>query len=91
MSANNGLPDVAQTPEEFAAYFGICKSKVYHWIRTGELEATNMASGKVRKMYRILPHSIVAFVAARTAHPTSNVRRGRVRRVAAVVGPRGRK
>jgi len=68
-----------KTPPELAREWGVSPDKVLHWIRTGELRATNVAiSQSGRPRYRIDPEAIAAFQARRTPQsPPPVVRRSR--------------
>ncbi|MCA9028265.1 MAG: helix-turn-helix domain-containing protein [Planctomycetaceae bacterium] len=50
------------TPPQLARLWGVSPDKVLNWIRSGELEATDMATSRAgRPRYRISNESIVAF------------------------------
>lgn len=56
------------SPPQIARARGVRVAKVIHWIRTGELEAINLASRRDgRPRWRISPEALARFDAARSS------------------------
>ena len=64
------------TPPEIAKAWGVDPAKVLHWIKSGELVATNLATrigGKPR--YRISATDLEAFMQRRQPKPAPPIKR----------------
>jgi excisionase family DNA binding protein len=57
------------TPPELARILRVDDHTVLDWIKTGQLRAVNVGSGKKRPRWRIDPADVAVFEAARTAQP----------------------
>lgn len=80
------MPNVKQkkrrnsTPPEVAHRYGVATAKVINWIRTGELEALNLANrGCHRPRYSITPEALESFERSRQVIPTAPIKRLRRR------------
>jgi excisionase family DNA binding protein len=75
------------TPEQVAAYFGVHRSKVYVWCKSGQLAAIDASEHLGKKpRYRIKPSAVREFEQRRTAgKPTVKRRRQRLERVEQIV------
>lgn len=64
------------TPPMLAKLWGISSDKILHWIRTGELQAVNVATDRSsRPRYLIDAQAIKAFEAARSIQPVRTTSR----------------
>jgi hypothetical protein len=69
------------TPPQLARRWSVDPEKILRLIRTGQLEAVNLATDpKGRPRYRISPEAIERFVASRTTKPPAPRQRRRRRR-----------
>lgn len=72
--------DPALTPPQLAKRYGCKPEKILAWIRSGELQALNLATTRGgRPRWRITPEAIAAFERSRTATPPPPVVRRRRR------------
>lgn len=67
-----------RSPESVARLLGVRDAKVFSWIRTGELRASNLATVAGKKpRWKISPEQLAEFLAARESTPTVNRARRR--------------
>jgi excisionase family DNA binding protein len=57
------------TPPELACILRVDVHTVLDWIRSGQLRAVNVGSGRKRPRWRIDPADVTVFEASRTAQP----------------------
>lgn len=57
---------VVMTPPQVAEALGVAHETVLHWIKTGFLKASNLATGQ-RPSYRVRPEDLQAFLDLRAA------------------------
>jgi excisionase family DNA binding protein len=50
------------TADEVAEYLRISTQQVYKLIKSGQIKATNIGKGKIRKEYRITPKDVKLFL-----------------------------
>ncbi len=77
------MPDLARCKRtrDVAADLAVTPDKVLDWIRSGQLQAVNVATtpnGK-RPRYRITPEALDEFLAARSVLPTPKASRRRAK------------
>ena len=63
------------TPAELAKALRVDVHSVLAWIKTGQLRAVNVGSGRKRPRWRIDPADVAVFEAARTAQPQTTTQR----------------
>jgi hypothetical protein len=65
------MPTISRlTPPQVAERYGVAVEKIHHWIRTGELQALNVAtSPHGRPRWSIDPADLQVFEARRQARP----------------------
>lgn len=60
----------AITPPTLARRWGVHPEKIWHWIRTGELRAINVAlSTNTRPRWRITEEAVAEFESVRSSQP----------------------
>lgn len=66
------------TPPQLAQRYGVKPSKILGWIKSGELQAINIATKVARRpRYRISHEAVAAFEEARSANRKPKPRRRR--------------
>ena len=74
-------PGESMTPPALARRYGISVNKILGWIRSGQLEALNVASRQGgRPRWTVTPESLARFEAARSSAATVRLPRARRQR-----------
>ena len=69
MPTQTRTPDRALTPRQLAHFLAVGVDKVFHWIKSGKLEAIDLGGSPGRPRYKILPDALNRFLTTKATVP----------------------